>query len=191
MRWSTPVMTSKCSIGGRLRFVVTPMAIIDLLAILPFYLYFLPVDLRFVRAFRLVRVVRIAKVARYIAALTLFSKVLRNKREELILTSVAALVVIVVASCLMHFAESEIQPQAFPDIPRTMWWAVATLTTVGYGDVYPVTDLGKVLAAVVALAGIGLVALPTGILGSGFVEEIEKRRGSARCPHCGGELGGT
>jgi voltage-gated potassium channel len=88
----------------------------------------------------------------------------------------------------MYYAEGAVQPGTFSSIPATMWWAIATLTTVGYGDVYPVTAVGRVLGAGVAVLGIGLFALPTAILGSGFVEELERRAGRRACPHCGGPL---
>jgi voltage-gated potassium channel len=89
----------------------------------------------------------------------------------------------------MYYAEHEAQPEAFSSIPETMWWGIATLTTVGYGDVYPVTALGKLLGGVIAVIGIGLFALPTGILASGFSEELSKEEETA-CPHCGKDLAG-
>ena len=89
----------------------------------------------------------------------------------------------------MYFVENEAQPKTFSSIPAAMWWGVATLTTVGYGDAYPVTPLGKFLGAIIALLGIGMFALPTGILGSGFVEEIQRKREKRKtCPHCGKEI---
>ena len=85
----------------------------------------------------------------------------------------------------MYYAENRAQPDAFSSIPQAMWWGIATLSTVGYGDVYPVTPVGKVLGGVVALLGIGMFALPTGILSSGFAEEMRKKRNSSMiCPHC-------
>lgn len=175
---------------GRLRFAITPLALVDLIAILPFYLAFLEVDLIYVRALRLFRILRIAKIGRYLSAFSLFGRVLRSRKEELVLTTGLMFVLLLVASCLMYFAETAVQPEQFPNIPAAMWWAVATLTTVGYGDVYPITAVGRLLGAVVAILGIGLFALPTGILGSGFVEEIQARRESPLCPHCGKPVNG-
>ena len=175
---------------GRLRFMLTPLALVDLVAILPFYLAFMEVDLIFVRALRLFRILRIAKIGRYLSAFSLFGRVLRSRKEELVLTTGLMFVLLLVDSCLMYFAETEAQPEQFPDIPAAMWWAVATLTTVGYGVVYPVTGIGRLLGAVVAILGICLFALPTGILGSGFVEEIQARRELPVCPHCGKSLSG-
>ena len=90
----------------------------------------------------------------------------------------------------MYYAETKVQPEAFSSIPATFWWAVATLTTVGYGDIYPITTLGKILGGFIALLGIGMFALPAGILGSGFVERIqkEKRSGKVKCPKCGNTI---
>lgn len=167
------------------------MALVDLLAVLPFFLQFIGVDLRFVRAFRLMRLFRLAKAARYVTALHLFRAVARSKREELVLTTCVLALLLLVASSSMYFAEHGAQPEEFSSIPATMWWAVATLTTVGYGDVIPVTVFGRFLGSAVAILGIGLFALPTAILGSGFVEEIAKTKQPQRCPHCGKELSST
>jgi voltage-gated potassium channel len=96
---------------------------------------------------------------------------------------------VVMSSAFMYFAEHEDQPDKFQDIPSTMWWSVVTLTTVGYGDVYPVTALGKVLGAIISVLGIGMFALPTGILAVSFVEEIQKSKTKKGvCPHCGKEI---
>lgn len=187
--WSAPAdIRYNGAVRGRLRYVFTPMALIDLLAVLPFFLPFIGVDLRFVRAFRLMRVFRVVKAGRYVTALHLFRAVARSKREELVLTTCVLALLLLVASSSMYFAEHAAQPEVFSSIPATMWWAVATLTTVGYGDVIPLTAFGRFLGSAVAILGIGLFALPTAILGSGFVEEIAKTKRTQRCPHCGKEL---
>ena len=175
---------------GRLRYALTPLALVDLLAILPFYLEFLPVDLRFVRALRLFRLLRIFKLARYSASLRTLDDVLRARKEELLVTLFIVVLLLVFASSAMYYAENEAQPDKFSSIPSSMWWGVATLTTVGYGDVYPVTPLGRLLGAVIAVLGVGLFALPTGILASGFSEELRKNRQPERtvCPHCGRDI---
>lgn len=174
---------------GRLRFMARPIAIIDLLAILPFYLTFFTADMRFLRALRLFRIFRVAKLGRYSSSFRLFGRVFTSKREELLITVMVMLLLIVMSASLMYFAENEAQPDKFPDIPSTMWWAVVTLTTVGYGDVFPITPLGKGLAMVIAVLGVGMFALPAGILGAGFVEEIQKQKAKrTTCPHCGKEI---
>jgi len=173
-------------IAGRLRFAARPLVIVDLLAVLPFYLPFIGMDLRFVRAIRLLRLFRVAKLGRYSQAIRTLGRVLVAKRGELGVTLFVLFLLLLVASCFLYFAEHEDQPEAFASIPAAMWWGVATLTTVGYGDVYPVTVAGKLVAAVVAILGIGMFALPAGILGSGFVEEMQRRkRPITTCPHCG------
>ena len=180
----------KHPILGRARFALTPLALIDLAAILPFYLPFVGVDLRFIRVVRLLRLFRVAKVGRYSRSLQLLGRVIRGKKEELGVTLFILLLLVVLASCFLYHAENAAQPDAFPSIPAAMWWAVATLTTVGYGDIYPVTAAGKCLASVIAILGIGMFALPTGILGAGFVEEVQARKRQAkRCPHCGKVIG--
>jgi voltage-gated potassium channel len=177
-------------VRGRLRYALHPMSLIDLLAIAPFYLEFLTIDLRFVRALRLFRLFRIFKLARYAESMRTLGVVLRSRREELLVTLFVVLVLLVFASSAMYYVESEAQPQQFSSIPAAMWWGVATLTTVGYGDVYPVTTVGRVLGAGIAILGVGLFALPTGLLASGFSEELQKRRRkeAVLCPHCGRDL---
>jgi len=170
---------------GRLRFAFKGMSIIDLLAILPFYLSFVGLDLRSIRVLRMLRILRVAKVGRYYNSLALIKRVLRSKKEELVLTSVLLGMLLVVSSSILFYCENSVQPESFSSIPATMWWSVATLTTVGYGDMYPVTLMGRLFASVIAVLGIGMFALPTGILGAGFVEEIQNSKSTKVCPHCG------
>lgn len=173
---------------GRVRLALRAMSIVDLLAILPFYLPFCGADLRSLRVLRLLRILRVAKIARYYASLDLIRHVFRSRKEELVLSTALMGLLLVVSSSLLFYCENTAQPDAFSSIPATMWWSVTTLTTVGYGDMYPVTILGKFCASVVALLGIGMFALPTGIIGAGFVEAIQKRKGPYVCPHCGKEI---
>lgn len=174
-------------VRGRIRFVLTPLAIVDLLVVLPLAPW-LEADFRSLRALRLLLVLRVAKMTRYVSALRLLGNVARAKREELLLTSALMAMLLVMSSSLMYQVEHQAQPESFPSIPATMWWAVETLSTVGYGDVVPATTAGRVLGAIVAVLGIGFFALPTGILGSGFVEELQKRKKAPTCPHCGKPL---
>ena len=173
-------------ISGRLHFIVTPMAIVDLLAIAPFYL---PAFLGGNGITPVLRLFRLAKIGRYYGSLAVVNEVFREKREELALTAVIMSVLLVVSSTMMYLVEHAAQPDVYSSVPATMWWAVATLTTVGYGDVTPVTAMGKVLASFISLLGIGMFALPTGILGAGFVEAMHRRRQRhVCCPHCGAAL---
>ncbi len=179
------------AVVGRLRFALSPMALVDLAAIAPAFLpAVLPMDLRMLRGLRLFRLARIFKVARYSDALAVLGGVLRAKASELLITAMAGLLLLVLASSAMFYAENEAQPETFSSIPASMWWGVVTLTTVGYGDIYPITPVGKVLGGVIGLMGIGLFALPAGILAGGFAEELRRRRADpVVCPHCGRELG--
>lgn len=158
---------------GRLRYMATPMALIDLLAILPSYLALvLPADLILLRT---LRILRILKITRYSPALATFEVVLVNERRSLAAAGTILAVALVLAAGALHHVEGRVQPEAFGSIPAAMWWAISTLTTVGYGDVVPITPLGRVLAGLVAVLGIGMFALPTAILGAGFAYEINKR----------------
>ena len=175
-------------VWDRLRIIKRPMLIVDLLAILPYYLALLGigVDLRFLRALRLIRLLRLLKLVRYSESMRAFGKAFRTKKDQLIVAFSANLILIVIASSLMFFAESQAQPDNFGSIPETMWWAVVTLTTVGYGDIAPITLLGRVLGGIVAILGIGLFALPASILASGFIEESSYD--TTYCPDCGHEI---
>jgi voltage-gated potassium channel len=161
---------------GRLRYALTPLAIIDLLAILPFYLLLLFPDVALVESTDLFRLLRLLKLIRYSEALQTILRVIKIKKDELIMTLVTVFILLIFASSVMFFAEREAQPEAFPSIPAAMWWGVVTLTTVGYGDIYPVTAIGKLFGAILAFIGIGLFALPAGIIASGFSTEVEKRK---------------
>ncbi|MFK7952293.1 MAG: ion transporter [Ekhidna sp.] len=161
---------------GRVKFIFSFMAIIDLLAIAPFYIpLFLTADGRVLRILRLFRIMRIFKMGRYSTAFNMIVTVMTKRKEELLVTLTIVLVMLILASSLMYYVEHEAQPDAFRNIPETMWWGVATLTTVGYGDVYPITGLGKVLGAFIAILGVGIFALPAGIIASGFESEINRR----------------
>ena len=161
---------------ARLRFIVSGWSIIDLLAILPFYLLlFVSVDSTALRALRLLRILRLLKLGRYTTALNSVFGVLHYKRHELVASVGAVLMLMVVASVLMYYAENEMQPEVFEDAISGLWWAVATVTTVGYGDIYPVTMAGKLLAGSISLLGIALVAIPTGIISSGLGELRRER----------------
>lgn len=167
------------------KYIFSFMALVDLLSILPsLLLILLPkgllAEFQFIRMLRIMRVFRVLKITRYSNSLRMMGEVLKEKSGELSITIFVALILMVIASTLMYYAEHTTQPDQFPDIVHAFWWAVATLTTVGYGDVYPVTALGKILSGVIALLGIGLVALPTGILSSAFVDRMEDSKREKR-----------
>jgi voltage-gated potassium channel len=150
------------------------MAIIDLLAILPFYLmFFVHIDLRFLRV---VRLLRIFKLTRYSSAMNILLSVLREESSSLFAALFVLLVLLMLASSGIYLIEHKIQPDAFGSIPDSMWWAMATLTTVGYGDVTPITPLGKFFGGCITVIGMGMVALPAGILASAFSDYIHRSR---------------
>ena len=161
-RYSHPV-------SGRLRFMVSPVVLIDLLAILPFYVGLFPslhkVDLRLLRAVRLLA--RLARLGRYFSGLRTLSRVVYAKRSELLTVLLVLSILLFIASSLMFFAENGAQPDKFSNIPQAMWWSVITLTTVGYGDVFPVTVMGRLLAGVIAIVGIGSSRCPPASWGPG------------------------
>jgi len=177
---------------GRLSYIFTPMALVDILAILPFYFSVLGFDLRMVRVLRLFRLFRVAKVGRYFKALDMIKIVFKSRMEELTISIVMIVMILILASSIMYYLENPVQPEAFSSIPASMWWAIATLTTVGYGDVYPITSMGRFMGAIIAVAGVGLFALPAGIIASGFMEQIEKKDQSSShpkyCCHCGKKI---
>lgn len=185
------LMYPKSSVGGAvLRVIISFYGIIDLAAILPFYLPLLiALDLRFVRILRLLRLFRILKLTRYNHSMELVVHVLKDKKSELGITVFVTFILMLLASAFMYFAEHEAQPEAFPNIVASFWWAITTLTTVGYGDVYPITDGGKIIASFMAVLGIAVVALPTGILSSAFFDMTGKKgKGPDVCPHCGEKI---
>lgn len=178
----------KHSFRGRLRYMLSADALIDLVAILPFYLHaFIGFDLRVIRILRLFRFFRLFKLTAYMKSAKLVRNVFVNRSGELKLSFVLISFVIIIASCLLYFAEHTAQPQKFSSIPATMWWAVVTVTSIGYGDMVPVTTFGKLLSGLISLSGLAIFALPAGIITAGFLEEISltKKKKHIRCPHCG------
>lgn len=170
--WTAPCMLpEKKPAVARIRYIFSFMALIDLLAIFPFYLPFIiKIDLRILRALRLLRLSRLLKLNRYTEAMKNLSEVFKLKAVELLSSVFIVVILMFVSSALMYTIEGKAQPEAFNNAFSGLWWAIATFTTVGYGDIYPVTVLGKILGGFVSLLGIGLVAVPTGIITSGFME---------------------
>lgn len=161
-------------IRGRLRYMLRPIAIVDLLAILPFYLsLYLPIDLRFLRVLRLLR---LFKLTRYSPALGALLDVVQKEADALLASVVVLLMMLVISAGGIYLLENEFQPETFGSMPSSLWWAIVTLTTVGYGDVVPVTTMGRMFAGFIGLLGIGMIALPAAILASGFAENIRGRK---------------
>lgn len=157
----------------RLKFAVRPLPLIDLLAIAPFYLSFLFVmDLR---VLRILRLFRLLKLARYSPSMQALVAVLNNERRALFGALLLMICLLLFASTGIYFLEHKAQPEVFGSVPAAMWWAIATLTTVGYGDVVPVTTPGKIFGAIIMLFGLGMFALPIGIIATGFSQESSRR----------------
>lgn len=174
---------------GRLRYMLTPVMLLDLTVIIPLYLPLVfGFDARFMLMFRMLRLAQFLRLTRFLHNFHRLARVLRNKKDDLIATFGVIFLLLIISSSLMYYAEYNAQPDKFSSIPAAMWWGIVTLTTIGYGDLYPVTSLGKLIGAFVAILGIGMVALPTGIIGSGFLEELASKKSKDRCPHCGREL---
>jgi len=161
-------------IRGRIRYMLSPLALVDLIAILPFYLsLYIPMDLRFLRVLRLLR---LFKLTRYSPALGALLDVVQKEADALLSAIVVLLMMLVISAGGIYFLEHELQPESFGSMPNSLWWAIVTLTTVGYGDVVPVTMIGKMFAGLIGLIGIGMIALPAAIMASGFAENIRGRK---------------
>lgn len=166
---------------GRLKYMRSGMAIIDLLAFAPFILELM--DLRAARILRVLRLIRAFKAARYMKSMRLITDIVYERRFELTSSLTFMAFLLVVSSALMFEVENRVQPEQFSSIPATMWWGVASLTTMGYGDIYPISTLGKFLAGCIAVVGIGLFAIPTGILAAAFVEKLSISRQNSHSRH--------
>jgi voltage-gated potassium channel len=184
----------KHSVWGRLKYMVSPAALIDLIAILPsglvYMRVFAGVDLRMLRILRLLRFFRLFRLTAYTTPAHMIANIFKKRKNELALSFILAIFLIIIASCIMYFAEHQYPSEKmshFQSIPATIWWAVVSLTTTGYGDMIPLTDIGKVMASIIMLTGVAFFALPAGIITAGFIDEFRLTRvkRTHRCPHCG------
>jgi len=188
-------------------YVISFAGIVDLLSILPFYLDFTNLDLRVLRMLRLLRFFRVFKITRYNDSMKLVADVIKDKRSEIGVIMGLIIIIMIISSFIMFYAEHESQPEQFPNVLGCLWWAIVTMTTIGYGDVYPVTTMGKLIGSIMAILGIGLVAMPTGIISAGFLEKINEKQEKEKkqekikeqqqievtdkknfCPYCGHKL---
>lgn len=165
----------------RLKFIFSFYGIVDLLAVAPFYLS-LGMDLRSMRALRLLRIFRVFKLVRYNKALKRFNRAISIAREEIVIFLSAAILLIYLTAVGIYFFEHEAQPEKFDNIFDSLWWAVVTLTTVGYGDIYPVTVGGKLFTVIILLLGLGIVAVPTGLLASALSTAREEEKNEKSTP---------
>lgn len=166
--------------NGRLRYMLSPMALIDLIAILPSLLALAGLDLRMLRVLRLMRLL---KLTRYAHALNTLARALRSRSGEIVVSALFMLMLMLLSSSFIYYAEHDAQPDIYTSIPAAWWWSVSTLATIGYGDIYPITLAGKITAALTAIFGIGLFALPGGIIASALMDTA--KRPEKLCPHCG------
>ena len=181
----------KGSIKGRIKYMLSPGALIDLLAFLPTYFHaFLNFDLRILRLLRFFRFFRLFRLTAYTRSAQMIFNVFRSRKNELILSLVLVIFLIIIASCLLFFAEHSYPSEAeskFTSVPSSLWWAIVTLTTTGYGDMVPLTTIGRILTGIIMLTGVAFFALPAGIITAGFLEEMKliKKNKVFNCPHCG------
>jgi len=180
---------------ARFLYIISFMALIDLFAILPFYLpFFLPHDLIVIRSLRIIRIFRFFKFNRYTNVLSDIGEVFKKKASQLITSTFIVFLLMLITSILMFTVEHEKQPDVFKNAFDSLWYTIATITTIGYGDIYPISVWGKALSGVIAFLGIGLVAIPTGIISAGFIEQAkrvsEEKEADKKCfcPYCGKKL---
>jgi voltage-gated potassium channel len=195
--WSSAESPRFAGRFGWLRMAATPMALIDFVAIAPFYVSLLApgvLDLRYLRVLRLLRVFRLLRSRRVAESFAMLARVIESKRVEIGVTIALIAAAMLVSAGAMYALEHDEPGTQFTSIPRTMWWAIVTITTIGYGDMVPATAVGKLLGGFVGFLGICALALPVGILSSGFIEEINRKANAASaaatgvCPTCGHEL---
>lgn len=164
-------------IKGRLRYIFSFWAMVDLLAILPYFLGFVVQNNGFLlRMLRLGLMLRLTRLGRFSQAWAALAEALKSRSHELWLSAGLALLLLLLSSFCLYLAEASAQPEVFGSVPRVLWWSVTTLTTVGYGDMVPITGLGKFFAGLTAVAGIGIIAMPTGILAAALSDAFQKNR---------------
>ena len=190
--WTADLLYPK-SRFPRLRYVFSFMALVDLAAFLPFYLPIGRLDLRYLRLFRLTRLLRIFKLHRYSSAFQMVTEVIVESSYQLFASFSLLAITILVSAIVMYGAERTAQPDAFPNVPAAIWWAVVSIATVGYGDVYPITVVGKIFGSIISVVGIGVVAIPAGVMAAGFSQAIARRKEGETdkkkyCPYCGKKI---
>lgn len=178
---------------GRLRYAVSPLMLIDLVAILPFYLpHVTSIDLRILRSIRLLRFMRLLKIARYSKSVRTFFSAIKGAKEELAITFLILVILLLISSTAMHYVERETNPEVFGTLIDSIVWCADTLVSLGFNEGSPPESVpGRIITYIIGLLGIGVFALPAGILASEFMDELQKSKGSSKngerkpCPHCG------
>jgi voltage-gated potassium channel len=189
--WSAAEDPRFAGLAGRLTAASRPMALVDLAAFAPFYITLLSptaLDLRYLRVLRLLRIFRLLRSRHIADAFSMLARVIQGKKAEIGVTLAVVGAAMLLSAGLMYLVEHDQPDSLFTSIPRSMWWAIITITTIGYGDMVPTTALGKVLGGFVGFLGICALALPVGLLSSGFIEEINRKdseKAARPCPRCG------
>jgi voltage-gated potassium channel len=194
--WTADLMfPEKNAVLSRLKYIFSFMALVDFLSILPFYMHFLPSNLIVLRSLRVLRLLRLFKLTRYTNITASIGTVIKKKASQIVSSICVIIVLMVITSVMMYNVEHVAQPEKFANAFDSLWWTVATITTVGYGDIYPITILGQVFSGIIAFLSIGLIAIPTSIISSGFIEHVselkeEKKEKEEKCfcPYCGKNL---
>lgn len=161
---------------SRIRYAFTPFMIIDFLVIFPFYLTFFQVDLGFLRALRIIRIFKLFRVVKFAEFDNLLFSIIKEKKEEFIFIFVLLLVIILTLTPIVYYFENEAQPEVFTSMITTLWWASVTFTTIGYGDMYPITVVGRILTATVSFLGVALYAIPGSIFTSALLQKMNERK---------------
>ncbi|MCP4970438.1 MAG: potassium channel family protein [Arcobacter sp.] len=161
---------------SRTKYIFRPMMIIDLIAILPFYLSMFNLDFGFLRALRILRIFKLFRLSKFAQVDNLILSIVKDKKEEFLFILISLLILVLTITPLVYYFEKDAQPEVFSSMLTTMWWAIITFTTVGYGDMYPITFFGRVLTTIVSFLGIAFYAIPGSIFTSALLEKIDERK---------------
>ncbi|MCL1794044.1 MAG: ion transporter [Oscillospiraceae bacterium] len=194
--WTADFLYKKGRIISAVRYLFSPNGLVEIFSIIPFYMpLFFPKGLIAFRMLRVIRILRIFRANSYSDAMTTIMIVLRRKRNQLVSSMIIIFIIMLMSSLVLYGFEHEAQPEVFRNAFSGIWWSTSTLLTVGYGDIYPITLFGKMASIVITFLGVGMVAIPTGILSAGFTEYMSeqkdkqgKKKKALHCPNCGEKL---
>lgn len=161
---------------NKLKYMLTPLMIVDLIVLLPFYLTFFNIDLGFLRGLRIIRIFKLFRLAKFNEFDKIITEILKEKKEEFLYIVIAIFILLFTLTPLVYFVETKAQPEVFTSMSTTLWWSVTTFTTVGYGDMYPITTIGRMLTTVVSALGIAFYAIPGSIFTSSLLDKINEKR---------------
>ncbi|PHO08952.1 hypothetical protein CPG37_11535, partial [Malaciobacter canalis] len=161
---------------NKLKYMLTPLMIVDLIVLLPFYLTFFNIDLGFLRGLRIIRIFKLFRLAKFNEFDKIITEILKEKKEEFLYIVIAIFILLFTLTPLVYFVETKAQPEVFTSMSTTLWWSVTTFTTVGYGDMYPITTMGRMLTTVVSALGIAFYAIPGSIFTSSLLDKINEKR---------------